>query len=161
VDTAVRAVYRGGFPLLQLWWWLTRPTIHGVYVAVWHEGRVLLVRNSYRSFLTFPSGRRGRREAPDAAARRELAEEVGLHTEPGALRPVAEYHVSTRLVEDHVHVFELHLAGAPRLALDHREVVWAAFEDPERALECDLAITVRRYLVERGGSVPGPTPTAH
>jgi len=154
-DAVVRALYRAGFPLLKLWWRLTHPTLHGVYVAVWHEGCVLLVRNSYRSFLTFPCGRRSRGEPPARAACRELREEVGIAARPEDLRAAAEYRVSTALVEDHVHVFELALPREPALALDHREVVWGAFTDPEEALARDLALVVRRYLAEqRDGVIP-------
>ena len=42
------------------------------------EGRVLLVRQSYVAGWRLPGGGVGRGEPPDAAMRRELAEEVGL-----------------------------------------------------------------------------------
>jgi len=55
------------------------PSILGVSGAVFDgEGRVLLVRHSYIRGWHLPSGGVGRGEHPDAAMRRELAEEVGL-----------------------------------------------------------------------------------
>jgi 8-oxo-dGTP pyrophosphatase MutT (NUDIX family) len=55
------------------------PSILGVSGAVFDgEGRVLLVRHSYIRGWHLPSGGVGRGEHPDAAIRRELAEEVGL-----------------------------------------------------------------------------------
>ena len=55
------------------------PSILGVSGAVFDgEGRVLLVRHSYIPGWHLPSGGVGRGEHPDAAIRRELAEEVGL-----------------------------------------------------------------------------------
>ncbi|HKJ25890.1 MAG TPA: NUDIX hydrolase [Myxococcota bacterium] len=153
LDAAARAGYRAGFPLLRLWWRVTHPTLEGVYVAVWHEERVLLIRNSYQTGYSFPSGRRGRAEPPGEAAVRELREEVGIEVASDALVHAAEWTVETRLVSDHVHVFELHLEAEPAVALDHREVTWAAFEPPERARERPLLPVVERYLAaltERG-----------
>lgn len=45
------------------------------------DGGVLLLRHSYRSGWGLPGGLLQRGEAPDAAARREVAEEVGLRVE--------------------------------------------------------------------------------
>lgn len=42
------------------------------------DGAMLLVRNSYRQGWGFPGGLLKRRETPDAAARRETREEVGV-----------------------------------------------------------------------------------
>jgi 8-oxo-dGTP pyrophosphatase MutT (NUDIX family) len=145
-DAAARSLLRAGFPLLKLWWWLARPTLEGVYVAVRCGEEVLLIRNSYRASYSFPSGRRGRRETPVIAAARELHEEVGIAVSPDRLRHVAEVLLATRLVDDHVHVFELELEEPPALRIDHREVVWAAFEAPERARQRALLPIVRRYL---------------
>jgi ADP-ribose pyrophosphatase YjhB (NUDIX family) len=148
-DAATRALLRAGFPLLKLWWRLTHPTLEGVYVAVWHGERVLLIRNSYRQVFSFPSGRRARQEAPVLAAVRELREEVGLAVAPEALVHVEELVLETRLVTDHVHLFELRLEEEPVIAIDEREVVWAAFEPPERARERALLPVVARYLAGR------------
>lgn len=145
-DATVRAGMRAGFRLLQLWWRVRQPRIEGVYVAVWHTDRVLLIRNSYRRAFSFPSGRRGRREPPREAAVRELREEVGIAVAPERLVHAGELLVETELVRDHVHLFELHLREEPRLAIDHREVVWAGFEALERVRDRPLLIPVARYL---------------
>jgi len=147
-DALVRSAMRLGFPVLKAWWRVRRPTLEGVYVAVWHEGRVLLIRNSYQRAFSFPSGRRGRREPPARAAARELHEEVGLRVAEAELTHVAEWTVETRLIVDHVHVFEWHAPHEPAVAPDHREVSWAAFEPPERARERPLLPVVRRYFRE-------------
>jgi len=66
------------------------PSVLGASGAVFDgEGRVLLVRHSYIRGWHLPSGGVGRGEHPDAAIRRELAEEVGLSG--GTIRFVGFY----------------------------------------------------------------------
>ena len=145
-NAGARLFYRLGFRLLKLSWWITRPTLEGVYVAVWHQGRVLLIRNSYHQHYSFPSGRRGRGERPVDAAVRELREEVGIAVGAERLEKAVEMRLVFSRMTDHIHLFELHLAQEPALAPDGREVVWAAFEDPEAALRRRLLPAVARYL---------------
>jgi 8-oxo-dGTP pyrophosphatase MutT (NUDIX family) len=159
VDAGTRSAMRLGFPLLKLWWRIAHPTLEGVYVAVRHRGEVLVIRNSYRNAYSFPSGRRGRREEPVLAAVRELREEVGIAVGPEQLRHVAEVLHATRLVDDHVHVFELELEAPPALRIDHREVVWAAFEAPEQARQRRLLPIVRGYLEGTLSRLASPAPS--
>jgi len=118
-------------------------------VAVWHAGRVLLVRNSYRRPLSMPAGNLHRGESPLAAAVRELREEVGIAAPPERLRYAREVVHHTDWKEDHSHVFELELDAAPRIAIDGREVVWADFATPDEALARELSVPVRVYLESR------------
>lgn len=76
-DALAQRGLRLAFRLMRLWWFLRRPPYDGALVALWHGGRILLIRHSYRDLLGLPGGGIGRREAPEAAARRELLEEVG------------------------------------------------------------------------------------
>ena len=76
-----------GFRLHMLARSVISPSVLGVSGAVFDgEGRVLLVRHSYAPGWHLPSGGVKRGEHPDAAVRRELAEEVGLSG--GTIRPV-------------------------------------------------------------------------
>jgi ADP-ribose pyrophosphatase YjhB (NUDIX family) len=118
-------------------------------VAIWHAGRVLLVRNSYRRPLSVPAGSLRRGESPERAAARELREEVGIAVPADRLRFVREIVHHTDWKEDHTHVFEVELDEAPRPAIDRREVVWAGFATPEEALARELSVPVRVYLESR------------
>jgi len=115
-------------------------------VAVWHADRVLLVRNSYRRPLSVPAGSLRRRESPQAAAARELREEVGLCVAADRLRFVREIVHHTDWKEDHAHLFEVELDEAPHVAIDRREVVWAGFATREEALARELSVPLRVYL---------------
>lgn len=149
------ALWRGGMRVAYraqlVWWRVRRPHVHGSYVAVWHDGRVLLIRNSYRRRDSLPAGGLRRGEAPLAAAVRELNEEVGIEARPEALRYVGEI-VTEQLAIDHAHVFELSCDEPPTVRIDRREVVWAGFVAPEEALARGVVAPVRRYLESRAAA---------
>jgi 8-oxo-dGTP diphosphatase len=146
MDALCRLAYRLGFALLRLWWFLRRPDHQGAVVAVWHQGQVLILRQSYRRALVFPGGGVGRGETPESAAARELAEEVGLAVAPEALSLAREMTLVRDWRRDHVAIFELHLARRPALAPDRREIVEARFMSPRAALAADLSPAERAYL---------------
>lgn len=74
----------------RLYLFLFRPILFGVRVILVKEGRVLLVRHTYRSGWHLPGGGIKRRETVETAARREVREEAGA--EMGAVRLVGVFH---------------------------------------------------------------------
>lgn len=146
IDAAFRLAYRLGFPVMRLWWFLRRPRHQGAVVAVWHEGRVLLLRQSYRRTLHFPGGGLGQRETPRACARRELAEEVGIAVPEEALTLEREMTLLLDYRRDRVAIFALRLSERPALRLDRREIIAASFMTPASALAAKLSPYVRAYL---------------
>jgi 8-oxo-dGTP diphosphatase len=159
-DRLWRTAYRLGFGLARLWWRLRRPDHHGAVVAVWHAGRVLVVQQSYRPNSSWPGGGIRRGEDPRDAARRELAEELGLVVDPQDLVLAREMVVEWDFRREHVRVFELRLAAAPPIRIDHREIVAARFVEPETLLrEPGLPPFVGGYLAEYlAGHPPGARP---
>jgi 8-oxo-dGTP diphosphatase len=146
LDAGCRLAFRFGYRVMRLWWFLRRPAHRGALVAVWHEGRVLMLRQSYRRMLDFPGGGLGAGEAPRAGACRELAEEVGLDIAPDALRLAQEMTALWDWRHDHVAIFELRLATRPRLRPDGREIVAAEFMAPAAVLAGEISPFVRAYL---------------
>ncbi len=143
----MRLAIRIAFRLLLLWWHLRRPRHDGALVALWHDGRVLLVRSSYRRQWSLPGGSIRRDEMPRDAARRELGEELGLAAP--ALRFAG---VEAHLWEhrwDRTILFEAMLAAAPRPRPDNREVLEAIFLPPAQAMALELTPQVRAYLTRR------------
>jgi 8-oxo-dGTP diphosphatase len=154
-DCAWRAAFRLGFPLARVWWWLTTPQHEGAVVAIHVGPALLLVRCSYRIGWHLPGGSVRRDERPETAARRELAEEIGL--------AVSELHPAGTACgiwdgrRDRVHFFELRLTELPKLQLDNREVVAARLILPEElrslALTGPLAAYLGRSLAKAEGAV--------
>lgn len=145
-DALWRLAYRFAFRLRLLYWRVGHPRLEGSYVAVWHGGRLLMVRNSYRRRLSLPAGGLARGEAPIDAALRELREEVGIVCEASELRYVGEIVDRQGFAEDHAHFFELHREEEPRPQVDAREVVWADFLRADEALARGVVRVVRIYL---------------
>lgn len=141
--------------MLLVLWFVLRPRSRGVAVAVWHDGHVLLVRNSYRRGENFPAGGVKRTETPRQAALRELREEVGIAASSESLRRVGEFPTRWEFKRDLCTVFELELDARPDVRVDRREVVWASFAAAEEALAADLSPLCRAYL-ERRGTGGGP-----
>ena len=123
-----------------------RPTTHGVYVAIWHGDRILLIKNSYRRCYTFPGGGRKRGEDSAATASRDLHEEISLRFDNDALTFVETHHSRCEFSNDNIDLFEIRLSEEPALRVDNREVVWADFMSVDEALTMPLFPTVLDYL---------------
>ena len=121
-DAAWQTAYRLGFPLVRIWWRLRRQRQEGALVAVHVGPALLLVRSSYRIAWNFPGGTIRRGETPEMAARRELAEEIGLAgyrlLPAGTDRGIWDGRI------DRVHFFEFAAGAAARAGArqprDHR-----------------------------------------
>jgi 8-oxo-dGTP pyrophosphatase MutT (NUDIX family) len=146
LDRALHSIFRIGYTAQLAWWRVRHPSLQGAAVAVWHDGRVLVIRNSYRGRLTFPAGGVAGREHHRAAAARELREEVGIAVPPDTLEYVGEFLEVTEYAEDHIHLYSLHCGQAPSVQVDGREVVHAEFLTPAEAMERDLGGVYRGYL---------------
>jgi len=157
LDFAWRAAFRFGFPLARIWWRLTRPRHEGALVAVYIGDALLLVRTSYLVGWNLPGGTVRRTETPEEAARRELAEEVGLTA--SSLLSVGIICRSWGGRRDRVHFFELRLPELPQLRLDNREIIAARLVQPIELQNMVLTRVVAAYLARRQalGSHPGPT----
>ena len=149
LDWPWRLAYRLGFRAARLWWRLRRPAHDGAVVAVWWDGRILAVQQSYRANLSWPGGGIGRGEEPREAARRELREELGLEVAADDLVLAREMVVEWDFRRERVRVFELRLRAEPVLRIDNREIVAARFAEPRALLaEAVLPPFIRAYLCQ-------------
>jgi 8-oxo-dGTP diphosphatase len=152
MDRFWRLAYRLGFRAARLRWRVRRSDHHGAVTAVWLNGRILVVQQSFRANPSWPGGGIRRGEAPREAARRELREELGLSVQPEDLVLARELVVDRDFRRERVRVFELRLTAEPVLRIDNREVVAARFVDPYALrAEAGLPPFIRAYL---GGARP-------
>ena len=156
-DFAWRTAFRLGFPLARFWWRLTCPRHEGVLVAVYVGPALLLVRTSYLVGWHFPGGGIRRGETPEAAARRELDEEIGLTV--SALLPAGVTCGVWDGRRTRLHFFELRLPEMPRLQLDNREIIAAQLTLPIDLHDTTLTGPVAAYVTTRSADAqraPGP-----
>lgn len=109
---------------------LVKPPIAGVSLIIEDEaGRILLVRHSYgpRGWA-LPGGGMGRGEAPQAAARREIAEEMGCGV--AGIELLSSHCEMLHGAPHTAFVFAVRLAGEPRADMrEIEELRWFAREE--------------------------------
>lgn len=143
-DFIWRIVLRVGFRLARVWWHIRRPRHEGALVAIYVGQALLLVKSSYRNEWGFPGGSIHPGESPDAAAQRELQEEIGFSS--SALRPMGSVSGLWDGRRDQVHFFELRLDSAPDLRLDNREIIATRLASPKELPGIELTAAVAAYL---------------
>jgi ADP-ribose pyrophosphatase YjhB (NUDIX family) len=91
-------------------------------------------------------------ETPGEAARRELAEEIGLTA--AALLPLGVACTNCDGRYARTHFFELRLVEPPKLRLDNREVIEARLVSPFELQNMALTRSVAAYLARGAGVAP-------
>lgn len=146
--TFLRTLYRMAYRVLRVYWWAVRPSTQGAYVAVWCKNQLLVIRNTYKSCLTFPAGGVSPGESAAVAAARELYEEVGIHAEVSELIPVGKYHSTSEFKRDACAMFELRFEEFPHVSVDRVEVHEAGFWNVDDLSGVNLSDIVAQYLVD-------------
>ena len=143
------AALRFAYALQKRLWRLLRPRTRGVKVMLFNAKReLLLIRNSYgRSDLyVLPGGGVRPFESPEAAARREVLEELGCSVE--GLEPIAAFVSTGEGKRDTVYLFEAQALGEPRP--DEFEVVECRYVSVDALPEAVSPATLRRIAEFRG-----------
>lgn len=145
MKTVLDLLYR----LQRKLWKLLRPRTRGVKVMLFNEaGQVLLIRNSYgrTDLWLLPGGGVRPFERPDAAARREVREELGLEAE--RLTFLSTHFSPAEGKRDTIHLYKASAAGEPKI--DDIEVAEARFF-PVGELPAATSPATRRRLDEYRG----------
>jgi 8-oxo-dGTP diphosphatase len=145
-DRVYRTIYYYGFRAARLLWRFTKPRHFGAVVMLWHDQRVLLVRNSYQDSWAAPGGGIKVHEAPALTAVREASEELGLHLSVDDLRHVLAIEHFWNDRRDMLQIFEAQLRNPPEVKIDNREIVEARFFTRQEALSLDLAPHLHDYF---------------
>ena len=113
---------------------------------MWWDRRILLIKNSYRTALTLPSGGISTHETPRDGARRELKEEVGIVVGANKIRFLSKFILDHDNIHDEVFTFELIFNHQPDIQIDNREVTEARFEQLDKALTLNLSAVAAHIL---------------
>jgi ADP-ribose pyrophosphatase YjhB (NUDIX family) len=106
-----RYAYKVANTLRKAYWFVFRPRTFGVKCVLEHDGRWLMIRNTYGPApWTFPGGAIDRGETPEEAAKREIAEEVGITV--GGLRAIGDYYSTRQHKRDTVYCFAASVESA-------------------------------------------------
>lgn len=149
VDRLWRVALWIAYRLQFVYWFVFRPSEPSAHVAVWWQGRLLIVFSSYKRHVSMPAGGLKRREEPIEAACRELREEVGIAVEQGSLREAGLFVSRQQFKEDRAYVYEIEFEQAPDVMIDGREVVGFEFAEPVDVLQMRTSHVLRSYLTQR------------
>ena len=138
LDRCFHVAYTIAYRMMRVYWWIRRPRAHGALVAIWHDDKILLVRNSYHGYYSLPGGYVHPREPAAEAATRELKEELGLDVASGQLQQVVDMEHVWECKTEHVEMFALECDEPPKIEVDGREVISAEYFDTGAALELEM-----------------------
>ncbi len=138
-----RYAYRCAYLGLRLWWFLARPHVTGVKCVLTDGDHVLLVRHTYGSRgWDLPGGTVKRGEPPAEAARREIAEELGV--DPPRFVSLGSFSGWIENHHDTVHCFQAEVS-APQLTLARAEIAKTGWF-PRDQLPADRGRYVSRMI---------------
>jgi 8-oxo-dGTP pyrophosphatase MutT (NUDIX family) len=149
VDRGFQVAFIVAHRMLRSYWMFRRPRTQGTLVAVWNQGELLIVKNSYRKEYTLPGGYARRGEMPAEAGARELAEECAIYVEPARLKDAYRAEHGFEFRKDDCAIVEVEVDTRPAFGIDHREVVWAGFKPPAEILGMRIVPHLREYLERR------------
>jgi 8-oxo-dGTP pyrophosphatase MutT (NUDIX family) len=114
--------------LRHIYWFVVRPKTSGVKCVISHDGRWLMIRNSYGpGHWTFPGGAIDRGESPEEAARREVREEVAIELD--GVEAIGSYFSTKQYKRDTVYCFRAEV-GSDAHKIDNKELVESAWVAP-------------------------------
>ena len=151
VDLTIQKIYLIAYKLKLLYNVIIFPNAYGVYIAVWSEGEILIIKNSYKKYYTLPCGGLKKNEDAKIGAVRELLEEVNINASTKDLIFAGTFISMSEYMNDHITLYELYFPDFPRFHCDNREVIWAEFKKPEEALKMNLFPLIKTYLSVKSG----------
>jgi 8-oxo-dGTP diphosphatase len=141
-----RLAYSIAARLIRLYRRTTGNRPPGAFVAVWCGRRILLLKPSYQVRYAFPGGILRWREDARLGAVREVAEETGIALPADALRLVTDSPRQAEILRGKITLYETELAAEISPRVDHREILWAGFVDPDDPRAANIWPPYRDYI---------------
>lgn len=156
-DRLLNRWYRLSHRAFTLFWRIVQPTTIGVKLIVTDTNdRILLVKPRYQPAWTLPGGGVHKRETPEDAAVREIAEETGLHIDPETFQLRGILSSFGEGKSDYVALYGIQI-GSPAAPHPGSELEAAAFFAPG-TLPANTSAATRRRIDEE---IHGLTPRSH
>jgi len=136
---------------LRLYWRITKPVTFGARaIVLGPDGRIVLVKHTYDRYWYLPGGASKKGEAPEAAVRREVKEEIGI--DGVAIERKLGTYVST--LEGKRDTIDVFVVRAPAIGRVPRYEIAAAEWFAPEALPPDISPATRRRVLEFLGAKP-------
>ena len=149
VDLAYQVAFKVAHRLLRLYWHVRHPHKGGILIAIWNQGELLFVKNTYRRQHTLPGGYPRSGETPAETGARELAEECDVRVAPSELKQVYRGEHMFEGRRDDVTIVEVQLPERPRIHVDNREIAYARFAPPREILALQIVPHLREYIEQK------------
>lgn len=148
INSMFRLGYRLVYAMYRRFCFIYKSSSIGTQMAVWAEGRLLVIKNSYRPGLHMPGGHASSDLSFMENALKELWEETGVKLSPEnvSFARTVRHRRHGVLVTDFIYRAEL--TRMPVVTLDQREVIFGVFLLPEEIekSEHELDICLVREL---------------
>ena len=136
-------LYRYGYPVAVVWWFITRPTTEGVRCIIKSDDKVLLIKHTYgKSWYTVPGGGRRETESIEAAAARESREEVGVLIQ--GIKIIASLPFDKEYKKDTIHICTAE-AITTEIKIDTAELSEAGWYSVDN-LPSDLSPVIAQHI---------------
>lgn len=155
----VRRLWNRATAPLQLFYWkVTLPQAEGAKLLIEHNGRFLMIRETYGpQHWTFPGGRMKKLETPEDTARRKAEEEVGITLRNP--RYLGSYFHTRQYKKDAICVYYVNVPSDTYVANTSivAECAWIRIEDIatlQRSESVDDALELYRRHKNKGRTLP-------
>lgn len=146
--------YKLAYELRRIYWLVFRPNVYGVRCVIEHDGQIVLIKQTYGDRRwTIPGGAVKRGETSEAAARREVDEELGIHLLGVAL--FYEFTSTDNYMHDHVNCFRAEAPGKDMTIHrgEVREARWFALDRLPDDLVPEAMMLIEKYAGQMAGSL--------
>ena len=144
-------LYNVLYQLHLLYCFFFRPKVKGAYIICLFDKKVLIIKNSYKTYYTIPCGKVDKGESTLEAAQRELKEEVNLDFSMDNFIFIDEVVNETEYKYDHQYYYLINLSedDLAEIKVDGVEVIDANFQAKCDINKLNIFPPVKKILLEK------------
>ena len=144
-------IYNILYRLHLVYCFFARPKVKGAYIICLYEQKVLIIKNSYKTYYTIPCGKVDKGESALEAAKRELKEEVNLDFPLSNFTFIEKFINETEYKYDQQYYYLINLDAndLSQIKVDGIEVVEAELYTKNDINKLNVFPPVKRVLCEK------------